>query len=162
MGDAFKEFSIRSTDGSTATADAFALMGADMGEYQQLLLQGGEVASAATFDIIKALEGIEDPAAQAEAAIALFGTPLEDLGATAVPEFLDSVQKMGDGFKDVEGTTAALGAELGDNLRTKLESLKRQGLDKIAATIEKRTFCRSCLGLLITQLNIFRCGVKRS
>ena len=92
--------------------------------------------SAATFDIIKALEGIEDPAAQAEAAIALFGTPLEDLGATAVPEFLDSVQKMGDGFKDVEGTTAALGAELGDNLRTKLESLKRQGLDKIAATIE--------------------------
>ena len=136
VGDAFKEFSIRSTDGSTATADAFALMGADMGEYQQLLLQGGEVASAATFDIIKALEGIEDPAAQAEAAIALFGTPLEDLGATAVPEFLDSVQKMGDGFKDVEGTTAALGAELGDNLRTKLESLKRQGLDKIAATIE--------------------------
>ncbi len=137
VGDAFKEFSIRSTDGSTATADAFALMGADMGEYQQLLLQGGEVASAATFDIIKALEGIEDPAAQAEAAIALFGTPLEDLGATAVPEFLDSVQKMGDGFKDVEGTTAALGAELGDNLRTKLEGLKRQGLDKIAATIEK-------------------------
>ena len=137
VGDAFKEFSIRSTDGSTATADAFALMGADMGEYQQLLLQGGEVASAATFDIIKALEGIEDPAAQAEAAIALFGTPLEDLGATAVPEFLDSVQKMGDGFKDVEGTTAALGEELGDNLRTKLESLKRQGLDKIAATIEK-------------------------
>ena len=136
VGDAFKEFSIRSTDGSTATADAFALMGADMGEYQQLLLQGGEVASAATFDIIKALEGIEDPAAQAEAAIALFGTPLEDLGATAVPEFLDSVQKMGDGFKDVEGTTAALGAELGDNLRTKLEGLKRQGLDKIAATIE--------------------------
>ena len=136
VGDAFKEFSIRSTDGSTATADAFALMGADMGEYQQLLLQGGEVASAATFDIIKALEGIEDPAAQAEAAIALFGTPLEDLGATAVPEFLDSVQKMGDGFKDVEGTTAALGAELGDNLRTKLESLKRQGLDKIAQTIE--------------------------
>ena len=137
VGDAFKEFSIRSTDGSTATADAFALMGADMGEYQQLLLQGGEVASAATFDIIKALEGIEDPAAQAEAAIALFGTPLEDLGATAVPEFLDSVQKMGGGFNDVTGTTAALGEELGDNLRTKLESLKRQGLDKIAATIEK-------------------------
>ena len=137
VGDAFKELSIRSTDGSTATADAFALMGRDMGLYQELMLEGGDAAADATFGIIRALKEIEDPAAQAEAAIALFGTPLEDLGATAVPEFLDSVQKMGGGFKDVAGTTAALGEELGDNLRTKLESLKRQGLDKIAATIEK-------------------------
>ena len=136
VGDAFKELSIRSTDGSTATADAFALMGRDMGLYQELMLEGGDAAADATFGIIRALKEIEDPAAQAEAAIALFGTPLEDLGATAVPEFLDSVQKMGGGFKDVAGTTAALGEELGDNLRTKLESLKRQGLDKIAETIE--------------------------
>jgi phage-related minor tail protein len=137
VGDAFKELSIRSTDGSDATADAFAIMGRDMELYQQLMFEGGDAAADATFGIIRALKEIEDPAAQAEAAIALFGAPLEDLGATAVPEFLDKLQGMGGGFKDVTGLTAAMGEELGDNLMTRLTSLKRNGLDKIAATIEK-------------------------
>ena len=137
VGDAFKELSIRSTDGSDATADAFAIMGRDMELYQQLMFEGGDAAADATFGIIRALKDIEDPAAQAEAAIALFGAPLEDLGATAVPEFLDKLQGMGGGFKDVTGLTAAMGEELGDNLMTRLTSLKRNGLDKIAATIEK-------------------------
>ncbi len=136
VGDAFKELSIRSTDGSDATADAFAIMGRDMELYQQLMFEGGDAAADATFGIIRALKEIQDPAAQAEAAIALFGAPLEDLGATAVPEFLDKLQGMGGGFKDVTGLTAAMGEELGDNLRTKLEGLKRNGLDKIAETIE--------------------------
>jgi len=136
FGNAIKEFGIRATDGSKATTTAFDAIGyggeENLKNLTNALLEGGAQAQDATQVIVEGLLSIEDPGEQAANAIALFGTPLEDLGVTKIPDFLQSLQDMGAGFDDVEGAAAQLDTELNDNLRTKLEAFRRQGLQKLA------------------------------
>ena len=136
FGDAIKEFGIRATDGSKATSTAFADIGIsvpeDIDHVVDSLLNGGDAAQAATQRIVEGLLSIEDPGTQAANAVALFGTPIEDLGVQNIPRFLESLQDMGAGFETVEGAAATLDAEINDNLRTKLETFRRQGLQALA------------------------------
>lgn len=136
--DALKELTIRGTDMSAASGAAFEAMGKDQQLYAELLLEGGDAASDAMFGIIRGLQGIKDPAEQANAAIALFGAPLEDLGTGKIPEFLASFQGMQHSFADAEGSITSLGNEMSDNLGTKLEGIKRQGLEAITVFMEER------------------------
>ncbi len=131
-GDALKEFQIRATDMSTASVAAFGKVGLDAQEMSNQILAGGEVARGAFGEIVDGLLSIEDPTEQANAAIALFGTPLEDIGVDKIPQFLDGLDSMGAGFEDITGAAAVMGDELNDNLRTKLESFRRQGLQALA------------------------------
>lgn len=134
VGDAFKEFTIRATDGSKATAQAFSEMGLEAGAFSEALMSGDGADSFKT--IIDGLLAIKDPAAQAAASIALFGTPLEDLSVNGIPETLKAFSDMSNSMGDVSGATADLGNELGGNLRAKFESFKRQGLDRLAEAVQ--------------------------
>lgn len=125
-GDALKEFGIRATDLSKTSGDAYETIGLDQIEMSNAILAGGDVAATAFEKIVGGIQGIEDPAARAEAAIGLFGTPLEDLSVSEIPKFLDSLVSAESGLGDVGGAAEAMGKTLNDNASTNLESFKRQ------------------------------------
>lgn len=125
MGDALKEFTIRATDGSTASQAAYDAIGLSSDEMSNRLLAGGETARGAFDEIVAGLQGIQDPTERANASIALFGTPLEDLGTSEIPAFLGSLSDMGSALGDVGGAAADMGAQLGDNAATSWESMSR-------------------------------------
>lgn len=108
-GDALKEFTIRATDMSKASGEAYTALGLDQESMTNSLLAGGDQASQAFAQITLGLADIKDPAAQSQAALALFGTPLEDLGTNGIPKFIDSLNNMGsEGFGNVAGSAATL------------------------------------------------------
>jgi hypothetical protein len=125
MGDAIKEFTIRATDMSDASVDAFDAIGLDAQDMANKLLAGGDTARDAFDTIIDGLQGIQDPADRANTAIALFGTPLEDIGVRDIPQFLAGLQDLDGGLRGVEGAAASMGDTLNDNVATRLEALKR-------------------------------------
>lgn len=124
-GDAIKEFTIRATDGSTSTGEALEGIGLNAGDMANAILAGGDSARGATQAIVDGLLGIEDPAAQSAAAIALFGTPLEDMNTAEIPAFLDSLSNMSGGLGDVEGASTDLDSTLNAGGAAGLETLKR-------------------------------------
>lgn len=85
VGDAVKEFNIRAKDGSDTTAEAFEALGMNADIMTEKFATGGETASAAFFDVISALESMEDPVQRNAAAVALFGTMYEDLEGNLLP-----------------------------------------------------------------------------
>jgi hypothetical protein len=110
-GDAIKEFGIRAIDTSTATADAFKTLNLDLDATQTAIAGGGEAAEEAFRQIVQGLDDIEDPAEQAQTAIALFGTPIEDLGNEQLPVFITALANGTTGLKDFEGATKEAGDE---------------------------------------------------
>lgn len=127
-GDALKELTIRATDMSAASTDAYAAMGLDAEEMAGKILAGGDTAKEGFDQIIDGLLGIEDPVAQSNAAIALFGTPLEDLGTSEIPAFLQSLDDVEAGLGDVTGATDTAAAQTNRGLGAWVEGLKRQGI----------------------------------
>lgn len=125
-GDAIKEFQIRATDlGDINAQSALSQLGFDAVDASNRLLAGGATARQATQDIIGALDAVPDPAKQAELAIALFGTPLEDLNKEQIPEFIDRLAATDTALTDVEGAAEAL-SEAYDNNASAFERLKRR------------------------------------
>ena len=125
IGDALKEFSLKTLGFDKPAVAAFEFMGISAAEMADGMAAGGELGQAAFAKTIAGLQGITDPAAQAQAAIALFGTPLEDLGTHNIPNFLGQLDPMGDSFDSVAGTAEALGTTLAGNTSTNIESFKR-------------------------------------
>ena len=78
IADAFKEFSIRSIDGSKLTAEGFKLAGLDAKTMAAEIAKGGDSALGATQQTLEGLLAIKDPQAQNTAGVALFGTQSED------------------------------------------------------------------------------------
>ncbi len=126
VGDAIKEFSIKSTDLSSTSRDAYAAIGLDAETMANKILTGGSTAQGATQQIIDGLLSITDPSAQASAAIGLFGTPLEDLNVAEIPAFLESMRGASGSMAGFEGSAGRLGQALNDNAATNIESFKRQ------------------------------------
>jgi phage-related minor tail protein len=126
MGDAIKEFTIRASDGSTASADAFKAIGLDADTMANKFLKGGKTSNKAFKQTIDGLLGIKDPAKQSQAAIALFGTPLEDLNTAEIPAFLKSMTQGAKAMDGWNGSTKRMGKTLNDNASTNIESFKRQ------------------------------------
>lgn len=126
LGDAVKEFTIRSTDMSTASKDAYKAIGLDADEMANKILKGGGTAQKGTQQVIDGLLSMKNPAKQAEAAIALFGTPLEDLNASEIPAFLKSMQGGSTAMDGFKGSAKEMGDTLNDNFATRMEGWKRQ------------------------------------
>ncbi|NIL86511.1 hypothetical protein RhoFasGS6_03915 [Rhodococcus fascians] len=124
-GDALKEFTIRGSDMSKASSDAYAAIGLSAEEMSKAVAGGGDGAQAALQKTAQGLLGIEDPAARANTAIALFGTPLEDLSVDQIPAFLSSLAGAPDAMGDVAGAADQMGATLADNAGTRIEGFKR-------------------------------------
>lgn len=137
VGDSVKEFSIRATDGSKRSADAFKVLGLNSQEMARDVATGGEVGAAAFQKTVDALLGIEDPAKQAQTAIALFGTPMEDLGTDKIPYFLESLAGGQDAFEGWQGSAT-------------------EAADALAASVDPlESFQRSMMGVVTEGLMPF-------
>ena len=79
VGDAVKEFTIRSKDGSKSSVEAFEALGLNAKTMTAAFSMGGAEAEAAFFKTVQALDAMEDPMAKNAAGVALFGTMFEDL-----------------------------------------------------------------------------------
>lgn len=91
VGDAVKEFNIRAKDGSETSAEAFETLGMNAEEMTARFAAGGDTASAAFFEVVSALNAMDDPIQKNAAAVGLFGTMYEDLEANILP-VLNSVE----------------------------------------------------------------------
>ena len=103
-GDALKEFTIRASDGSKSTAEAYAAIGGDAELMANDVAIGGDQAQDALMSTAQKLLDMEDPAARAQAAIALFGSPLEDMSVDQIPLFLQGLTGAGDAMGGFEGS----------------------------------------------------------
>lgn len=155
-GDAIKEFGIRATDASTSTSDAFHTLQLDQEQLQRDLLAGGDAGAEAFNKIVQAISDIEDPATRAQTAIALFGTPLEDLTVQQIPEFLQALLDGKGGLKDFNGALKEAGDTASDSATPKLDAFIRHlkedflgGLeDVVVATEHDVTAIESALNRL--------------
>jgi phage-related minor tail protein len=143
-GDALKEFTIRATDMSASTQGAYKTLGLDTAKVTNDLLAGGQRGASAFQLIITKLQGIKNPAAQSQAALALFGTPLEDLSVSEIPKFLQSLDTTQHTLGNTQGAAQRMTDAMGNTAAAKIETFKRsieQGLTQAAAgaipTLEK-------------------------
>jgi hypothetical protein len=146
--DAIKEMTLLTTDLSTASREAYDTIGLDAEEMANKIAIGGDTAREAFDQIVDGLIDIKDPATKANTAIALMGTPVEELGLSKIPAFLTRLDEMGGGMDDVanarvpsviralesmsgvmetsEGAADRLGTMLNDNVATDFEGFKRK------------------------------------
>ncbi|MFJ4794015.1 phage tail tape measure protein [Kitasatospora purpeofusca] len=122
MADALKEFQIRSTDGSKASAEAYEAIGLNAEAMTKKIAAGGPGAKEGLQQVLDGLKGIKDPADRSAAAVGLFGTKAEDLGAALYAmDIRTAVAALG----DTAGAAERMGTALHDNAKTKLEGFKR-------------------------------------
>lgn len=115
-GDAIKEFSIRGSDMSKNSVSAYKAIGLDAAAMSSAIATGGESARKAMEKTAKGLLSIQDPATRANAAISLFGTPIEDLSVDQIPAFLAALANVSNRLGDTRGSADRLGDTLRDNL----------------------------------------------
>ena len=136
VGDAMKELSVRVGGDVTAMEPYFEQLGLNATDMSTALLAGGTQGQEALSQIVTGLESITDPSQQAQAALGLFGTPLEDLGLTEIPAFLASLSAMDNTLGDTTGTIGLMSDALNDNAASSLESLKRGFMGAVTEGIE--------------------------
>lgn len=123
-GDALKEFTIRGSDMSAASVEAYGALGLSAEEMANALAEGGPAARDALTQTANALLEMEDPAARANAAIALFGTPLEDLSVDQIPQFLESLSGADGAMDGFAGSSQALSDTIAGSFQGRLDALK--------------------------------------
>lgn len=122
VADSIKEFSIRAIDGSKTTADGFAAIGLNAQDMAAKIAAGGPTASAALDLTLDRLRGMKDPTDQAAAAVALFGTQAEDMGAALYSlDPSSAVSALG----QVGGAAQGVNDTLSDTAANKIEAVKR-------------------------------------
>ncbi|XXN62769.1 phage tail tape measure protein [Enterobacter ludwigii] len=123
-GDAVKEFSIRGSDMSKNSVAAYQEIGLNAKKMSRDIASGGDKARVAMQKTAKGLLAIKDPAARANAAISLFGTPVEDLSVDQIPAFLGALAGVKNQLGDVTGAAERMGNTLRDNLSGDVAKLK--------------------------------------
>ncbi len=150
IADAFKEFSLRSIDGSKLTAEGFKAAGLNAGEMAAEIAKGGPAAEAATSATLDGLLSIKDPIKQNAAGVALFGTQWED----TLRQILPAIAGMGDASDVVAGSIDQMAAAAGDNAKGKIESLQRG----FQGWTQEMTSSDSTMGLVVAGLGTFGGG----
>lgn len=125
-GDAVKEFTLQMANLTPASQAVFKTLGLNSHQLANDMLAGGDKASKATKTIVDGLLTIKDPAKQAQAAIGLFGTPLEDLGTKNIPKFLKSLQGGSHAMDGFKNAADRMNKTLSGNAVSSLASMKRQ------------------------------------
>lgn len=121
VADSIKEFSIRAVDGSKLTADGFKMIGLNAKDMAGRIASGGKSAADGLDITLDRLRKIEDPVKRGQAAVALFGTQAEDLGAALFAmDPSTAVAALG----QVGGAAARMGEDL-TTPQAKLTALKR-------------------------------------
>ncbi|KDN73912.1 replication protein [Streptomyces olindensis] len=134
VADALKEFQIRTTDGSKASADAFKLLGMNAEKSTAMFAKGGKGAAKGLQDVLDRLRGMKDPVDRNAAAVGLFGTKAEDLGKAL---FSLDPSKAVDGLGKVSGAAKKAGDDLRDNAGAKFEQFKRKALMAVGDVVGK-------------------------
>ncbi|WP_417441933.1 phage tail tape measure protein [Idiomarina sp.] len=124
-GDALKEFTIRGSDMSKASTEAYAALGMNATRASAAVAAGGTEARAVLNETAQKLLAIENPARRANLAISLFGTPLEDLSVDQIPSFLKGLGQMENKLGDTSGSTLELDAALRNNTGDALIQVQR-------------------------------------
>lgn len=125
-GDALKEFTLLGSDMSKSSQDAYAAIGLDAQAMSTAVASGGQAAQDALQKTAQGLLGIQDPAELANTAIALFGTPVEDLAIDQIPAFLQALTGGSDSMAGFAGAANQMGDTVNDNAATALERVKRE------------------------------------
>lgn len=123
-GDSLKEFTIRGADMSKASTDAYTLIGLSAEEMSAKVAAGGPAAREALMATADGLLAVENPAERANAAIALFGTPLEDLSVDQIPQFLEGLTGADAAMAGFEGSSQALSDQISGSLQGRMDALK--------------------------------------
>lgn len=121
VGDAVKEFNIRAKDGSKSTTGAFATLKLNATKTMQAFASGGDTAQRAFFQVVRALESMQDPVAKNQTAVALFGTQYEDLEQTVLPV----LASMEDSSTQAYDALGQINKVKYDDLGSAMEGLKR-------------------------------------
>ena len=123
-GDALKEFTIRGSDMSTTSVDAYEKIGLSAEEMSAKIAAGGDGAQDALQKTAEGILAIEDPAERANTAIALFGTPLEDLSVDQIPQFLQGLSGADGAMAGFAGSSQAVADDIANSLQGRLNALK--------------------------------------
>lgn len=123
-GDSLKEFTIRGSDMSKASTDAYEALGLSAEEMAGKITSGGPEARDALQQTAQALLEMEDPATRANTAIALFGTPLEDLSVDQIPQFLEGLTGADAAMAGFQGSSQAVADSIGNSLQGRMDALK--------------------------------------
>lgn len=122
VGDAIKEFSIRSIDGSKTTTEAFKALGLDADEMMATFAAGGEDASIAFQGVLTALMDMDDQVQRDALGVSLFGTQWEDLGTEAMAALADISSEA----YNTEDALGKINSVKYNNLTDAFEGIKRQ------------------------------------
>lgn len=132
--DVIKEFSLRAIDGSKTTADGFKLLGLNADDMAAKFAKGGKSATGVLQLTLDKLRGMKDPVQQSAAAVALFGTQSEDLGAALLAMDPSTAAA---GLGKVGGAADRMGKTLHNTATQPLEVFKRQALQGLATFADK-------------------------
>jgi phage-related minor tail protein len=127
IGDSAKEAFLRIGDGSKGSREALQGIGLDFKKVESDINSGGQSAQSAFMAVTTAIASVKDPAERAQTAVALMGTPLEDLG----PQFQDFFATVNTDLGEFQGSTDKAGAALKNNLGDRLTILMRNLQDAL-------------------------------
>ncbi|MEU9199022.1 phage tail tape measure protein [Streptomyces sp. NPDC048332] len=134
LADALKEFQIRTTDGSKASAAAFKLLGMDAEKSTATFAKGGKGAADGLQLVLDKLRKMKDPVDRNAAAVGLFGTKAEDLAGVLFA--LDPSKAVAD-LGAVGGAAKKAGDDLRNNAGVPFEQFKRRALMAIGDATSK-------------------------
>ncbi len=122
VADALKEFQIRATDASEASAEGFRKLNLDATDMTAKIARGGTDAREGLSQVLTSLRETEDPLLRNAAALALFGTKAEDLGdALFAMDLSTAVEQLG----TVEGAAEKMFSTLQNNDASNVEQAMR-------------------------------------
>lgn len=96
VGDAMKEFGIRSKDGSKATNEAFKALGFNAKELGATFAKGGEGAKKAYAQVVTELSKVKNEQERNAIGVALFGTQYEDMEKDVIASTASIKDSMGE------------------------------------------------------------------
>lgn len=123
VADALKEFKLIASSGSKDAAAGFKALGLDAQKMTAIFAKGGPGAAAGLDQVLDRIRQMKDPLKQNAAAVALFGTPFEDMQAALYA--LDP-SKAAEGLGKVAGAADKMVAAVGTSPQATLESFKRK------------------------------------
>ncbi|MFE7899168.1 phage tail tape measure protein [Streptomyces sp. NPDC057424] len=136
IADAFKEFSILAVNMSDTSRDAYKALSLDAEKMEKQIGKGGDSAQRGLQTVLDKLRSMKDPVAREAAAVGLFGTQAEDLGAAL---FKLDPGKATSVMGDVKGAAADLGKTLhsgpGHEIEVFTRSLKQNFVNVIGGQV---------------------------
>jgi len=146
LGDATKEFGIKTKDEAASTTEAYEILGLNADEMRKKFAAGGEEAKQAAKTVNDALFSMSDEVKQNTAGVALYGTMWEDMGKDAIAAIGDvngEISATVDAMEQVRAvkmeSTSTKWAALGRTVQTEL--LIPMGEKLLPAAMEFFDFC---------------------